>query len=1332
MAKDDAGLKEQADEVEDLLKEARKKPLNFALMKAKDGVVLKASALKGCDAMEREAKAAGGMPAQSCQGVMNVVGKQIELSVNADDAPKTLAKLAKKHFSTLGVQCKVLMLLPSGLTIDGDAEDDGAPPAPGTEAPGDDPDAVLRQTLAERFKALVAEFKEAAAGGLAGAEKLAAALKAVPAELQGGSLDRAGKLLDAVAGALKPAEGDSEETSGDRDGMLKKFSALSDDIRTIMAQAEAAVSGKVGQAVKMFRTALDSDLAAAAKVLGVLQTVVPAEVAKLRPAPEDTKGDGNKEGIFDDLLETVSNKISEAVETVKETVVDITSSEEEKIALAELQRRDRAALADMGVPDTEAEKLIQALKLDPKAVETFKKKKMDEAGIPAERQDGLLKTSVSDPKTFAAALKSVAALEANGKIDASPAAIQKSLEDFEAARKEAEAKRKLLAAAAKALAEKQKLATEAGTKLSEAQQAAAKAAKDLEDFNARIGDITKLDMTEQLAAVDERRKLKQAAEAATQELQKATEADKTAREEQAEAEKQNTAAKQDAAKADKTLNENRAAMDAKDGKKALLDAVEFGGLSANGKMMPEDKIRFTEAFAKDPLVASRALTVAATAKDPALIARNVGMVADKAAGGFADAKGNKLDVSSDDRLKMAENVLRMGAEMGDGYFKGFEDYLKSGNQLQPDPQGGLEDPLPDSDAETKRKNNVALARSQAMGAAAIKDDGTVDFDSDAAKAAMDHMMFHPGSLKTFTPQMTLKMSETKGLFSDPAKKDRAQQTIRDTTLPPGTAPGRNAALALVSGTMGKDKGAVTDNDAKASVLSAMMTPLSQGPVGSCFSTAPVRAVRETDPLRAMDEYAKLATTGQFTDHAGNVYPANTGLPEGENPLMRSWEYSVATAAADDMASQERGQLRAGLMGGGKPPGSDLTGLKGIVGDFKWQDKTAFGRLIPGTESKLKSAMANELKFNYNAGPQVGGPSGGGDGHSSSGAYELMYKGKALVSETDFMAAVKEIALKASNETETSDKGKAIVAHVSTPAFRDSILKSGGGYTPWKLDSGGMERQTAMVLDGGTKTNDTVLASSSSKTEAKRCEDVLGAILTLQKGSSGGDMMPLGTLGKNANHAFNTLPNDPSLDKIKDPDSARKIKENLVDPGKEMARRKLPAEQAAKMFEDQVRAAMEGKPDNERDLLTAALKKRPTTDMTPAELKAKVATELSAWRDAAAQRRLDEWFERENKKRQAAGTPLRAPSEKPGYLDWFKDNTEDSLKADLDAALLKEFPPPEVVIADTNWGGPEGQVFFVMAPDPGTGDLKIWKKTMPGGKMTPAGKNWADAKWDTVK
>jgi hypothetical protein len=112
------------EEVKEIISNGKKRPLNFAMMKSKEGVVLKAHVTKSSGVMLRECKVAGGLPAMQVQGLLSVRGKLIEMTLENPDVSDTLAKLAKKYFATLGIPCKIVFLLPSGARLgEGDDEE---------------------------------------------------------------------------------------------------------------------------------------------------------------------------------------------------------------------------------------------------------------------------------------------------------------------------------------------------------------------------------------------------------------------------------------------------------------------------------------------------------------------------------------------------------------------------------------------------------------------------------------------------------------------------------------------------------------------------------------------------------------------------------------------------------------------------------------------------------------------------------------------------------------------------------------------------------------------------------------------------------------------------------------------------------------------------------------------------------------------------------------------------------------------------------------------------------------------------------------------------------
>ena len=140
MAKD--ATTDFAAEIEDLISAAKKKPHNFCLMKAKEGVVLKAHPIRNADMMVREAKQAGGMSAFMTQGVLNVSGRTLRFSV--EDVPRSLPKAMKQYLIGLKVKCKLEFVLPSGEIVG----EDGSVSSGAEKGPDGAPGATPEQAAA--------------------------------------------------------------------------------------------------------------------------------------------------------------------------------------------------------------------------------------------------------------------------------------------------------------------------------------------------------------------------------------------------------------------------------------------------------------------------------------------------------------------------------------------------------------------------------------------------------------------------------------------------------------------------------------------------------------------------------------------------------------------------------------------------------------------------------------------------------------------------------------------------------------------------------------------------------------------------------------------------------------------------------------------------------------------------------------------------------------------------------------------------------------------------------------------------------------------------------
>jgi hypothetical protein len=190
-----------------------------------------------------------------------------------------------------------------------------------------------------------------------------------------------------------------------------------------------------------------------------------------------------------------------------------------------------------------------------------------------------------------------------------------------------------------------------------------------------------------------------------------------------------------------------------------------------------------------------------------------------------------------------------------------------------------------------------------------------------------------------------------------------------------------------------------------------------------------------------------------------------------------------------------------------------------------------------------------------------------------------------------------------------------------------------------------------------------------------------------------------------------LPQDPSLAGLEPPDLGDKIDTKLIKPGKKIATTKLSAEQTTVIYEETIRDVIETCSEVDRATVMAALKTLPTTGLSPAEIK----TALLA---AVTKHRTDEHIS----KNEPGATPQRIEQ----VRQFFANDDAKWLGPKVSLALTEKMRPPEVVLADTNWGDAESQVQFVVVPDATSGELTMFKKDIFTGKLTPAGDNWANA------
>ncbi|MEX0280212.1 MAG: hypothetical protein AB3N13_03350, partial [Arenibacterium sp.] len=590
-------------------------------------------------------------------------------------------------------------------------------------------------------------------------------------------------------------------------------------------------------------------------------------------------------------------------------------------------------------------------------------------------------------------------------------------------------------------------------------------------------------------------------------------------------------------------------------------------------------------------------------------------------------------------------------------------------------------------------------------AAAVEAKRKEDEAKRAQKATGDaqaHMLYHPGSLIDYTPQLNKTMDDTVKLMTDPSTAAQAKAILDKTGTP------NAAGKGIVAGTLGVDPGSVGANDAKAAVLSAMMTPLSQGPVGSCFSTGPVRAMKQDRPLEAMNRFSEMATDATFTPHGRAPIPASTRVPPGENKLMRAVEYSAATAGCNIGNTYRRNNLTNAM----NDPGA-LPSLQGALGisDADWIKPPTIGPsgtlVFDGALDKLKAAIRSRLTFDYNA--DIVATPGSGDGNSDSGGFQILFDNATrITTEAEFEAAVVKICQDALGRAAGTPEGNQVETAIKTGTLMATMKAKYDPNAPWKLSGGGFDRETKKALEGGNPVDQqftAARATGDATTEAARTKAMVVAFGKAMQGKSG--MSALSTNGDKANHAFNAMTDDPIIQGLLKPvsgggiDVETRLTELMLDPGRKVADEKLPVDQAQALYRkgiDKFIAVRSQRNDRGMDVIKGLYANGPTTEMTAQQ----VADHLNAQLD----------------------TVKTVPGFNPDYIDDMKKECV----AEMDAELMQTRDTPEMVMADTNWGDANYQVFFVVRTDPRTGELKQYKKYMPDGTYDELGKNWKDATW----
>ena len=459
---------------------------------------------------------------------------------------------------------------------------------------------------------------------------------------------------------------------------------------------------------------------------------------------------------------------------------------------------------------------------------------------------------------------------------------------------------------------------------------------------------------------------------------------------------------------------------------------------------------------------------------------------------------------------------------------------------------------------------------------------------------------------------------------------------------------------------------------------------------------------------------------------------------GDDPVMRSWEYSLATSTAQRGASSTKASLGSANDAGlttlnDAIKTKNLSGNSGLPPEEQKKKKEEEDKKAALRLTKLKGDVAAAFTFIYDPMDEVGDSN---DGSSDRGRYILkqISPEKEIRKKEDFIAVMTAVALASLGIDKDAPEAAAIKDHVKSDAFINAVTQVFGTdkkkeYLPWELGSGGQTGEATQTLHGATlsQTQMTPESGKPPPDEATRTKDVLAGFMTGMTGKTD-DMITMRTTGM---HGFNALPNNPSLDKLKGDTQTKRDKameDNLLKPGRDLRDTKVPVDKAVEMLMKELQSWVDGAgtPELKKAFEDGIAAHKPTVPMTPAELTAAIkaaskdANKIRGDKDAA------DWKKEKTDKGEVVSDDdltKRKASEAAAYEKALTDKLTQRMMTDLGA--------PEFVIADTNWGSGADHTFFVIAPDPNTGDPVLWQKTVPPGTLTKATRNWIDAEWAKI-
>lgn len=751
------------------------------------------------------------------------------------------------------------------------------------------------------------------------------------------------------------------------------------------------------------------------------------------------------------------------------------------------------------------------------------------------------------------------------------------------------------------------------------------------------------------------------------------------------------------------------------GKSKLMAAITTGGLMPDSPTAYSDTsaAEFVKAFERNPDLASYAVDTARKMPNPEAVAGGMDMLCTHLDNGFAGPDG-RLPPEGFDQAGYARNLIQGAGREGRGYMEGARSYIEAGHHLT---TGAI--PSGNGDTVDGRSRD----RTQFIAAELLGANGTIEMDQDA-ETALGHLRFSPETVDAPTPLVNARVLDMYALLRDDTKRSKAEETLSKMGAPRG----RGADLVEMAGSGDAERGAPTVENGRRAVLSALMMPVHQGDAGSCHATAGVRRLSENTPLKAMERYAELVTTGTFTPGDGQPpVQAVLRFPPDEDPLIRSLEYSAASAMAGkpDRPTSPAMMLEASLT-------QAVDGLMGPVGDGVWLSSKLGRDNWEVDKEIIRKALRDSFTVEYSA--EAVGDATASDGYSKAGAYLLVQTApqqRVINSRDLFTDALTECVVSALAIDPASDKAADIRETIAAGGYSADMV-DGFGDMPWKMGGGGYPTLGDEVIFGGKRALKDIVGDGTprdavtDKGQGERTATLLEGLVDHFEGASVG-MVPLTVSGKK-DHAFNGLPDHPSLSVLKGEDTGAKIETHLIAPGREIASKELSVAEAQRVFEAvvagvRIRDGAEALAAFRATASTIKITDRPTT---PDALVEAIETAMAPALKTLAEDLANAWQQQQI----ADGQPC-SDADRDAKAARDVVTYREGLSAAATSALIGATGAPVFTIADTNWGDGSFKKTFVVAPDPRTGAPRMWQHVLPENKFIPAGDGWENGKWMDV-